>query len=148
MSEYYIKPLRAIVDFETQRAIRVESVKDLPTSIPKISLLYADPRVTRTTMDFAAPMAGSLIVPKLNLSAYDLLIILTEYFRMNDDKVTQRRMEGLFWQSPMNAIRIACYCAFPEVMAYGENEYYRNAQWRADPRWQKVLRNSKYEELH
>lgn len=140
---WYIKPLKAIIDFDLEIAVPLKSAKDAPFFMPQIDLLYADPDVTHTQLGFAQRNFGEMLSCFLIVNAYDIKVILKLSRLLLGHKFNRRRFEGLFWQSASDAINVSRYCYFGDALeAPGEFGHWKNQQLNADIRWERVIHNT------
>lgn len=134
---YYIKPLRAIVDFQRETAKEVESEKQLPLYIRRVDLLQADPTIIKSFSRLTEPNPYNKQQHILCLNAYDLKTVLTAYFTLMEYRCKRqpsaRQIRKLFYGNADPAIRTMLRCAVPSLPAYGSDAYYRRIQLEAAP---------------
>lgn len=129
---YYIKPLKAIVDFHDESIIPVDNLRDVPSVVLMIDLLSADPNTIETYVRKSPPDPFIPTKQILCLSAYDLKIVLSANYCMKQlrqgREPTGRQIESLFIDNATDAIRCMLRCAFPKLDAPGETGYWRRIQ--------------------
>lgn len=132
---YYIKPLKAIVDFQDETVILVDNLRDVPSVVLKIDLLSADPNTIETYVRETPPDPFIPTKQILCLNAYDLKVVLSANYCLKQlrrgREPTERQIESLFIDNATDAIRCMLRCAFPQLDAPGETGYWRRIQWNA-----------------